>query len=181
MQVDTKHLGLWHVEPSHSSLEFSARHMMVSKVKGTFGDYEAHVDVRTPFEDSTVTAVLRTASIDTRHADRDAHLVNNEFLDVENHPEITFTSTKVTDDTIEGDLTIKGITRPITLDWEFEGISEDPWGATLAGAVARGKFNRKDFDMVWNVAVETGGVLVGDVVTLTLEVELVKDNGAPKE
>ena len=166
--------GTWTVDASHSEVGFSARHLMVSKVRGQFKDFAAVVNVAQPFEQSTVEATVQLASIDTNGADRDAHLKSPDFFDVENNPAMTFASTKVTNDSLEGNLTIKGITKPVTFDLDFGGISADPWGGTRAGFEATTEINRKDFDLTWNVAIEGGGVLVGEKVKIALDVELVQ-------
>ena len=166
--------GTWNVNASHSEVGFSARHLMVSKVRGQFKDFAAIVTIAQPFERSTVEATVQLASIDTNSSDRDAHLRSADFFDVENNPAMTFTSTKVTNDSLEGDLTIKGITKAVSFDLEFAGISADPWGGTRAGFEATTEINRKDFDLTWNVAIEGGGVLVGEKVKIALDVELVQ-------
>jgi len=166
--------GTWNVDASHSEVGFAARHLMVSKVRGQFKDFAAVVTVGQPFEQSTVQATVQLASIDTNSADRDAHLKSADFFDVENNPAMTFTSTKVTNDFIEGDLTIKGITKPVSFDLDFGGVSADPWGGTRAGFEATTEINRKDFDLSWNAAIEGGGVLVGEKVKIALDVELIR-------
>jgi polyisoprenoid-binding protein YceI len=166
--------GIWNVDASHSEIGFTGRHLMVSKVRGQFKDFAAVVAIGQPFEQSTVAATVQIASIDTNDGDRDTHLRSADFFDVENNPTMTFTSTKVTDDSLEGDLTIKGITKPVTFDLDFGGVSADPWGGTRAGFEATTEINRKDFDLTWNVALETGGVLVGEKIKIALDVELVQ-------
>jgi polyisoprenoid-binding protein YceI len=167
--------GTWNVDAAHSEVGFVARHLMVSKVRGQFKDFAAVVTVAQPFEQSTVEATVQLASIDTNTADRDAHLKSADFFDVENNPAMTFKSTKVTDSSLEGDLTIKGITKPVVFDLEFGGISIDPFGGPPhAGFEATTEINRKDFDLTWNVAIEGGGVLVGEKVKIALDVELVQ-------
>jgi polyisoprenoid-binding protein YceI len=166
--------AIWTVDAAHSEIGFTARHLMVSKVRGQFKDFSAVVTVAQPFELSTVEASVQLASIDTHSADRDGHLKSADFFDVENHPEMTFKSTRVSDDTLEGDLTIKGVTKPVSFDLEFGGITADPWGGTRAGFEATTEINRKDFGLTWNVAVEGGGVLVGEKVKIVLDVQLVK-------
>ena len=166
--------GTWNVDASHSEVGFAARHLMVSKVRGQFKDFAAVVNVAQPFEQSTVQATVQLASVDTNSADRDTHLKSPEFFDVENNPVMTFISTKVTNTALEGDLTIKGITKPVTFDLDFGGVSQDPWGGTRAGFEATTEINRKDFDLSWNVAIEGGGVLVGEKVKIALDVELIQ-------
>jgi polyisoprenoid-binding protein YceI len=171
--------GIWTVDASHSEVGFTARHLMVSKVRGQFKDFAAVVTIAQPFELSTVEATVQLASIDTNSADRDTHLKSADFFDAENNPVMTFTSTKVTDDSLEGNLTIKGVTKPVTFDLDFGGVSADPWGGTRAGFEATTEINRKDFDLSWNVAIEGGGVLVGEKVKIALDVQLVQTADVP--
>ena len=166
--------GIWNVDASHSEIGFAARHLMVSKVRGQFKDFAAVVTIGQPFEQSTVQATVQLASIDTNSADRDTHLRSADFFDVENNPTMTFTSTKITNESIEGALTIKGITKPVSFDLDFGGDSADPWGGTRAGFEASTEINRKDFDLTWNAAIEGGGVLVGEKVKIALDIELIK-------
>jgi len=147
---------------------------MVSKVRGQFKDFSAVVNVAHPFEQSTVEATVQLASVDTNSADRDTHLKPPDFFDVENNPTMTFKSTKVTNKSLEGDLTIKGVTKPVSFDLDFGGVSQDPWGGTRAGFEATTEINRKDFGLAWNVAVEGGGLLVGEKVKIALDVQLVQ-------
>jgi len=166
--------GNWNVDASHSEVGFTARHLMVSKVRGQFKDFAAVVTVAQPFEESTVEATVQMASIDTNSADRDVHLKSPDFFDVGNFPAMTFKSDKVTSNTLDGLLTIKGISKPVTFDLDFGGISADPWGGTRAGFEATTEINRKDFDLSWNVALEGGGALVGEKVKITLDVQLIQ-------
>jgi polyisoprenoid-binding protein YceI len=166
--------GIWNVDASHSEVGFIARHLMVSKVRGQFKDFAAVVTVAQPFELSSVEATVQMASIDTNSADRDTHVKSGDFFDVENNPTMTFKSTKVSNDTLEGLLTIKGVTKAVSFDLEFGGISADPWGGTRAGFEATTEINRKDFGLSWNVAIEGGGVLVGEKVKITLDVQLIQ-------
>lgn len=166
--------GTWNVDPAHSEVGFMARHLMVTKVRGQFKDFSGVVTVAEAFEDSTVEAAVQLASVDTNNADRDGHLKSPEFFDVENNPTMTFTSTRVSNSSLEGDLTIKGITKSVSFDLEFGGVKTDPYGSTRAGFEATAEINRKDFDLTWNVALEGGGVLVGEKAKVTLDVELIK-------
>lgn len=170
----------WALDPSHSSLEFSARHMVIATVKGRFTSFQVDVDFdeETP-ERSSLEARIDAASIDTRDAQRDQHLRSPDFLDVEKYPHITFKSKRIERRSgdrysIVGDLTIKGVTREVSLDTTFAGVARDPWGNLHAGFAAETTINRKDFGLVWNVALETGGFLVGDTVKISIEAELVK-------
>lgn len=166
--------GTWTVDPSHSELGFVARHLMVSKVRGKFTDFDGTVTVAENVADSTVVANVRLASVDTNAPDRDAHLRSADFFDVEATPEMVFRSTKVSDDTLEGDLTIKGITHPVVFDIDFNGVASDPWGNTKAGFEAKAEISRKEWGLTWNAAIEGGGVLVSDKITINLDVELAK-------
>jgi polyisoprenoid-binding protein YceI len=166
--------GTWTVDPSHSELGFTARHLMVTKVRGQFKEFEGSVKVGDALGDSQVTAVVQLASVDTGSADRDAHLRSADFFDVENNPTMSFTSTDVTDGSLKGDLTIKGITRPVEFDLEFTGLATDPWGNQKAGFEASTEINRKDFGLEWNVALESGGVLVSEKIRINLDIQLLK-------
>lgn len=172
----------WTIDPDHTLVEFSARHMMIAKVKGRFADVEGTVEIDPDVpQNSTVEVEIDAASIDTRQEDRDAHLRSGDFLDVESHPTIRFESTRVEGDptsagdefTVVGDLTIRGETREVTLDATFEGHGSDPWGNERAGFSASTSIDRREFGLTWNQALETGGVLVGHEISISLEVELV--------
>ena len=171
--------GDYTLDVSHSRLGFVARHAMVTKVRGQFTDWSAtaHIDTANPAA-SSVTLTINPASVSTGSADRDGHLVSADFLDVENFPTLTFTSTAVTVDgpdvAVTGDLTIRGVTRSVTVNYEYIGTSMDPFGFTRVGFEGTAKISRKDFGLTWNAALETGGVLVGDEITLVLDVEAVK-------
>ena len=172
--------GTWEIDPTHTTIGFHARHAMVAKVRGRFAEFTGSftLDGATPSA-SRANLTIIAASIDTKNADRDGHLTSPEFLDVEQYPTITFTSTAVTQKSsstfdVTGDLTIHGITKPVTITWELLGTSVDPWGGTRIGFEGHAEISRKEFGMVWNVALEAGGVLVGDTVKLELDVEAVK-------
>jgi polyisoprenoid-binding protein YceI len=166
--------GTWTVDPSHSELGFVARHLMVTKVRGAFKEFEGSVKVGDDLADSQVSAVAQLASVDTGSADRDTHLRSADFFDVENNPTMSFTSTEVSADSLKGDLTIKGITKPVEFDLEFNGLATDPWGNQKAGFEASTEINRKDWDLGWNVALEGGGVLVSEKIKLNLDIQLTK-------
>lgn len=172
--------GDYVIDASHSRLGFSARHAMVTTVRGQFQDFEgsAHVDAENPAA-STVSIDIRPASIATGSADRDGHLVSADFFDVENHPALTFVSTRVERDgaewTITGDLTIKGVTRSVTIPFEETGTAVDPFGNTRVGFEGATTINRKDWDLSWNAALETGGVLVSEKIKLELDVSAIKN------
>ncbi len=170
----------WAVDTAHSSIDFTIRHMMIAKVKGTFHTFEAEIEADP--EDLTTADVQFTvdvSSIDTRNSDRDAHLRSADFFDAEQHPKITFRSTRIvkTGDgeyDVTGDLTIRGVTRPETFSVTFEGSGKDPWGNEKVGFSAEGTIKRSDYGLTWNAALETGGVLIGDEVKVFLEIEASK-------
>lgn len=178
--VTSELTGKYNIDPAHSRVGFVARHAMVTKVRGAFNDIEGsgYLDVEDPSK-SKVELTIKVASIDTRNADRDTHLRTNDFLSVEEYPEITFRSSSVErrDDVnyrVTGDLTIKGVTKPVTVDFEFTGTAVDPWGNTRIGFEGQTVINRKDWGVNWNVALEAGGVLVSEKVTLEFEIAAVK-------
>ncbi|PZS17324.1 MAG: polyisoprenoid-binding protein [Acidimicrobiales bacterium] len=168
----------WEIDPTHSSLEFSVRHMMVSKVKGRFTRFTGTIVIAGEPEQSSVRTSVEAASIDTHESTRDGHLRSADFLDVENCPTIEFASTAVrpTDGGAEmtGDLTVHGVTKPVTLEVEFNGTGPDPYGGTRVGFSATTEISRKEFGLEWNTLLEGGGAVVGDKATLTFEVEAVK-------
>jgi polyisoprenoid-binding protein YceI len=166
--------GTWTVDASHSELGFVARHLMVTKVRGSFKEFEGTVKVGDDIADSQVSAVAQLGSVVTGSADRDAHLRSADFFDVENNPTMSFTSTEVTTDTLKGDLTIKGVTKPVEFDLEFNGLATDPWGNQKAGFEASTEINRKDWGLGWNVALEGGGVLVSEKIKINLDIQLLK-------
>ena len=167
--------GTWTVDTAHSSVGFTVRHMMVSKVRGRFNDFTADVVTGADPLASSVTATVQMASIDTGDDGRDGHLRTNDFFDIDAFPTMTFTSTGITgsgtDYELAGDLTIKGVTKPVTFDLEFGGVGKDPWGNTRAGFTITGTINRKDFGMAYNAVLETGGIMVGDKVSIELDIE----------
>ncbi len=170
--------GTWTIDASHTTVGFTARHLMITKVRGRFGAVEGAATIAEDRLQSSVQATIELGSIDTGDTGRDEHLRSADFFDVANHPTITFASTGIKEDggdfVLFGDLTIKGITKPVELELEFDGVSGDPWGGTRAGFTASGEINRKDWGLEWNVALEGGGVLVGEKIKLGLDVELVK-------
>lgn len=170
----------WTIDPSHTRVQFSARHLMISSVRGEFKEFGGTVefDEKKP-EATTVAVEIKTASVDSKDPKRDGHLTSADFFDAEKFPVMSFKSKRVSEVKGEraklvGDLTIKDVTREVALDVEFHGLAKAPWGTTSAGFEAKGKLNRKDFGLVWNVALETGGVLVGDEINLTIDAEIVK-------
>jgi polyisoprenoid-binding protein YceI len=177
--VLTDAAGTWVIDPAHTNLGFSARHAMVAKVRGNFGEFSGQftIDAANPAA-STAELTIVASSVDTKNPDRDAHLTSPDFLDVEKFPTITFTSTAVrvdgSDIIVTGDLTIHGVTRSVDVTYELTGVSKDPYGNTKIGFEGVATVSRKDFGLTWNAALETGGVLVGDEVKLTLDVEAAK-------
>ena len=173
----------WQIDASHSSVEFAVKHMMFTTVRGRFKDVKGTitVDDQDP-NNSRVDVEIGAASIDTGSADRDAHLRSADFLDVENHPTITFRSKRIEGAAkkegdkfrLTGDLTIRGTTMEVTLDSEFEGTGKDPWGGTRAGSRATGRIDRRDWGLKWNQALETGGILVANELKIEIEVQAVK-------
>ena len=166
--------GTWTIDPAHTEVGFVARHLMVSKVRGTFSAVEGTVVAADPVSDSTVDVTVQMASVETRSADRDGHLKSADFFDVENFPTMTFKSTSFDGENLTGDLTIKDVTKPVTFEVEFGGVGNDPWGNTKAGFEAEAEVNRKDWGLNWNAAVEGGGVLVSEKIKIVLDVQLLK-------
>ena len=172
--------GDYTVDASHSRLGFSARHAMVTTVRGQFVDFDgtARVDAEDPAA-SSVSLRIRPASVSTGSADRDGHLTSADFFDVEQHPEITFVSTAVERDgaewTITGDLTIKGVTRSVAIPFEETGTAVDPFGNTRVGFEGAATLNRKDWGLSWNAALETGGVLVSEKIKLELDISAIRN------
>ncbi|MBQ1443018.1 MAG: YceI family protein [Renibacterium sp.] len=170
--------GTWTLDGSHSEVGFSVRHAGISKVRGKFGEVEATATVGETLGDSSVTATIKTESFFSGDPNRDAHVRSGDFLDAEQFPELTFVSTSLTGQgetyALTGDLTIRGITLPTTFETEFNGSVVDPFGTTRAGFSGQTTISRKDFGLTWNAALEAGGVLVGDKVTISLELEFVR-------
>ena len=170
----------WQTDPSHTSISFAARHMMLSKVRGEFQDFtvDFNIDEERP-ETATVEARIKTASIFTKDAQRDAHLKGADFFNSELFPELVFKS-KFIDITskehacVEGELTIRDVTKPVVLDVTYLGSSKSPWGTTAIGFEASTKINREDWGLTWNVALETGGWLVSKEITINIEAEFVQ-------
>ena len=170
----------WNIDAAHSGINFSIRHLVISKVRGRFGAYSGTLELdEGDLSRSTIQAQIEAASIDTGTAQRDGHLKSPDFFDVEKFPELRFQSTRIEkiDDTryrVVGALTIRDVTREVSLDVEYGGRAKDPWGNERVGFTAKGAIDRKDFGLVWNQALETGGVLVSDRVDLELEVQAVR-------
>ena len=172
--------GDYSLDTSHSRIGFQARHAMVTKVRGAFGDYEGHIhlDQEDPSR-SSAEITINVASVDTGNADRDAHLKSADFFEVDRFPTITFTSTSAEalgDDRyrLTGNLTVRDVTRPVMLDLEFTGAVHDPFGLQRAGFEGRTIINRRDFGLEWNMALDTGGLLVSEKITIELDVAAVR-------
>ncbi|RLU87491.1 polyisoprenoid-binding protein [Streptomyces griseocarneus] len=177
--VQVPSAGTWKVDPGHAEVGFVGRHFMLTKVRGRFTGVEASVEIGERPEDSRVTAVIDMASVDSGDKTRDDHLRSGDFFDVEKHPKAAFASTSVTwqgsKGTMTGDLTIKGVTRPVTLQVDYLGYARDPWDNDRAVFSAHGKVNREDWGLTWNMALETGGILVSKEIELTLEIETIRE------
>jgi polyisoprenoid-binding protein YceI len=170
----------WQLDKSHSGISFSVRHMMISNVRGSFSDFDATVAADPAnLSDVTANVTIKAGSIDTRDEGRDGHLKSPDFFNVEQHPDITFNVTGVRskggeDYEITGDLTIAGVTKPVTLNGEISGPAKDPWGNEKIAVSASGALNRSEFGLTWNAALETGGVLVSDTIKLNIELQFAK-------
>lgn len=168
----------WKLDPSHTTIEFTAKHMMITTVKGRFAEFEGTiVGDDEHFTNSEVHASMNAASIDTRSDQRDTHLRSADFLHVENFPAVSFRSTRIEGTKekfkLTGDLTIRDVTRPITLDVTYEGAGKDPWGGQRVSFAATGKIDRRDYGLTWNVALEAGGILVSTDVKIAIEAQAV--------
>jgi len=173
--------GAYALDASHSEVGFAVRHLMVSKVRGRFSDVAGTIQIGENPYDSSVSVTIGTASVDTRDEQRDGHLRSGDFFDAETWPTMTYQSRSVRDAgkgryVVEGDLTIKGVTRPVPLELTFEGGAADPWGGLRIGFSAKAEIDREDFGLSWNQALETGGVVVGKKVAIEIEAEAVKQS-----
>lgn len=179
--------SVWQIDPAHTGVEFAVKHMMISTVRGRFGEVSGQIVLdESDLGNSSVEVEIDASSIDTRQKDRDDHLRSADFFDVENHPKLVFKSRRVEsagDGTFRviGDLTIRGVTREVVLEGTDEGRGRDPWGNEKAGFSAQTKIDRRDFGLTWNSALETGGVLVGTEVKIFLEVQAAKVEAAEAE
>ena len=168
-------MATWNLDTTHSEVGFKVKHLMINNVKGQLGTF--NVDLQHEGDDFNTSVISFTADASTIHTNneqRDQHLLSADFFDVEKFPTITFKSTHYTGKEVTGELTMHGVTRPITLAVDFGGIAKDPWGNTKAGFTVTGKINRKDWGLNWNAALETGGVLVSEDVAITADIQLVK-------
>ena len=167
----------WALDPAHSEIQFKVKHLMISTVTGKFDRFSVEVESDgDDFTGADISFSAETGSINTGNEQRDGHLRSADFFDADLYPALSFTSTAYNpaDETLQGELTIKGVTKPVTLAAEFGGIGTDPWGNVKAGFTISGKINRKDWDLGWNAALEAGGVLVSEEVKLLGEIQLVK-------
>ncbi len=169
--------GTWTLDNSHSEIAFTVRHAGISKVRGQFTDAAATLDLAADLTDSKVNATIKTASFDSGDVNRDGHVRGEDFFDVEQFPEISFVSNNIVPKgdayELQGELTIKGVTRPVALETEFNGVAVDPFGNTRAGLSAETTISRKDFGLTWNAVLEAGGVLVSDKVAVNLELAFI--------
>lgn len=170
----------WILDPTHSELGFKVKHLMITNVSGSFKDFEGEIITEgNDFSTAQVRVKVQMQSIDTKNTQRDAHLRTSDFFEVELYPELEFTSAKVEAVDSEtynlyGNLTMKGITRPVKLTVEFNGVTKDPWGGERAGFVVTGKINRNEWGVSFNAALETGGVMLGEEVKINSEIQLIK-------
>jgi polyisoprenoid-binding protein YceI len=169
----------WNIDASHSSIQFSARHMLITKVRGAFKAYQGFIELNEEdLTQSKVEVVIEAGSLDTAEPRRDAHLKGSDFLDVGSHPTLRFESRSIQKHgdayRVLGDLTIRGVTRPVTLNADFEGQSKDPWGGERVAFAAKTSIDREEFGLTWNQALETGGVLVGTKISIELDVQAVR-------
>ena len=173
-------VGSYALDESHSHVSFNARHLMITKVRGRFPVTAGHLDIAEDPTQSSVVATIDVSAVDSGDPKRDEHLRSADFFDTEHYPTVSFRSTEVRDDgngefTLDGELTIRDATRPVTLKGEFLGAQASPWGDTRVGFTAETEVNRKDWGLEWNVALEAGGVVVGDKIKLTIDAEWVKE------
>ncbi|MCU1581009.1 MAG: hypothetical protein QOD27_1723 [Microbacteriaceae bacterium] len=170
--------GTWKLDPNHSEVSFSVKHLKISKVRGVFETVDVTIVTTPDPKDSTISAVIDVASVNTGQKDRDNHLRTSDFFLAEEHPQLTFVSTGINTDggddfSVDGNLTLRGVTQPVTLTGEFGGVATDGYGQVKAGATASTKINRHDFGVSWNAALEAGGFTLGDDVTINLELQVV--------
>lgn len=180
MSTVNDYAGNFTIDPTHSEIGFTARHAMVTKVRGSFTEFSGTATSGESLADAAINVEINADSIDTRNADRDGHVKSADFFDTENFPKITFTSTNVVakgDDELEvtGDLTIKDVTKSVTVDFEFDGEVVDPWGNTRVGFEGSTEINRTDFGLTWNAPLKTDGVLVSEKIKLNFDISATKD------
>ena len=178
--------GTWTVDPAHSSVEFRIKHMMISTVRGRFGEFEGTIEAAPDYHDSSVRGTIKAASIDTNEPRRDDHLRSADFFDVEHHPEIVFASTRIEhvrkgDFHVGGELTMHGETRPVEFEVTVHGVTRDPQGQDRVGLEVRGTISRGEFGLRWQQALETGGVVVGDEVRVSADISAVCTRPDPED
>ena len=169
----------WNIDPTHSVIGFKIKHMMFTNVKGQFNDYTSEIETdENGLENAKLDFTAKIASVNTNNKDRDNHLISADFFDAEQFPELKFKTTSITGSgsnyKLNGDLELRGVTKPVSLDVEYSGLMQDPRGNTKAGLNINGKLNRKDWGLSYNSALETGGVLIGEDVNLDIELQLIK-------
>ena len=166
----------WKIDGAHSEIGFKVKHMMISTVRGHFDDFTASVESNgDDFTNAEISFTAKTASIHTNNNDRDNHLRSDDFFNAEQYPELTFTSKSFDGNSLIGDLTIRDVTKEVTLDVEFNGVAVDPYGQTKAGFELEGKINRKDFNLTWSAVTEAGSIVVADEVKLAVAVQFIKE------
>ena len=172
-KIDGLTAGLWTIDPTHTDVRFSVRHLAISKVRGTFDEFAGEINVGEEVEDTTMKAHVVIASVNTNQAQRDEHLRTGDFFAADEHPTMDFVSDRVDvkgdDLLVHGDLTLRGVTKPVTFTVDFGGVTTDGYGNTKAGFEATTKINRHDFGVAWNATTEAGGLTLGDDVTITIE------------
>lgn len=168
--------SVWNLDPAHSEVLFKIKHLMISNVTGSFQNFSATLESDEQFSDVSVSFTAQADSIDTNNEQRDGHLKSGDFFEVEKYPTLSFQAANfnANSGTVEGSLTIKEVTKPITLEVEFNGVNKDPWGNEKLGFSLSGKINRKDWGLTWNAALETGGFLVADELKILAEAQFVK-------
>lgn len=165
----------WNIDPTHSEVAFKVKHMMISTVTGNFNDFAGQISATgDDFTNASFEFTAQIDSIDTKNADRDGHLKSADFFDAASFPALVFKSTSATSDTVTGDLTIKGVTKSVTLDLSLNGVAVDPYGQTKAGFEITGELNRKDFGLTWSAVTEAGNIVVSDKVKLVLDAQFIK-------
>ncbi|RXJ46010.1 YceI family protein [Gelidibacter gilvus] len=165
----------WKIDPTHSEIEFKVKHMMISTVTGSFGEFDAHVEsADDTFKDAKFSFSAKIDSINTKNSDRDKHLKSDDFFNAEKHPNLSFKSKSFDGETMVGDLTIRDITKEVSLKVDFNGVAVDPYGQTKAGFEAEGTLNRKDFNLSWNAVTEAGSIVVSDKVRLIANLQFIK-------
>ena len=173
--METNKKTTWKIDPAHSEVEFKVKHMMISTVNGRFNEFDGKVETTTDdFKNAQFSFTAEIDSVNTKNTDRDTHLKSDDFFGGENHPQLTFTSKSFDGNKMVGDLSIKGVTKEITLDAEFNGTAVDPYGQTKAGFELEGQINRKDFGLSWNAVTEAGSIVVSDKVRLIVSLQFIK-------